>query len=80
MVRSLGNCDTKTARLLAHQLFCISEQIFETARAKPIGTYMRSDAGLFRHTAESMPFPCGKAAMFRNMAPEEVIAAYERFP
>lgn len=38
LVRSLGACDPKTARLRADELYWLSEQLFETARADPMLT------------------------------------------
>ena len=38
LVRSLGACGPKVARLRADELYWLSEQLFETARANPMLT------------------------------------------
>lgn len=47
---------------------------------RPLSDYSRADALTFRKTAERMPFDYGKAAIYRDLDPAEVIARYEALP
>lgn len=47
---------------------------------RPLANYKRADARNFRETAERMPYDYGKAALYRDLSPAEVIARYETLP
>ena len=47
---------------------------------RPLSDYSRADALTFRKTTEKMPFDYGKAAIYRNLGPAEIIARYEALP
>lgn len=47
---------------------------------RPLSDYSRADALTFRKTAERMPFDYGKAAIYRDLGPAEIIARYEALP
>ncbi len=47
---------------------------------RPLSDYSRGDALTFRKNAERMPFDYGKAAIYRNLGPTEIIARYEAMP
>lgn len=47
---------------------------------RPLSDYSRADALTFRKTAEKMPFDYGKAAIYRDLGPAEIIARYEALP
>ena len=42
--------------------------------------YSRADALTFRKTVERMPYDYGKAALYRDLGPVEIIARYEALP
>ena len=47
---------------------------------RPLSGYSRADALTFRQTTEKMPFDYGKAAIYRDLGPAEIIARYEGLP
>ncbi len=47
---------------------------------RPIVDYRRADAATFRKTLERMPYDYGKAALYRDLNPFEIIAKYEASP
>lgn len=47
---------------------------------RPLSGYSRTDALAFRKTTERMPFDYGKAAIYRDLEPAEIIERYEDLP
>lgn len=47
---------------------------------RPVADYRRTDAATFRKTLERMPYDYGKAALYRDLSPSEIIAKYEALP
>jgi integrase len=47
---------------------------------RPLPDYSRTDAMTFRKTTERMPYDYGKAAIYRDLSPTEIIMKYEALP